>query len=254
MKPATVRMPSAAAGGDEGLLAVLVDRLPAIVPQRGIAGRLDAEGDARQPGTLQQPQQSPAAKARCGFRWRTAPARSRRSRQAADLVDELQRAVAAEAEERIAELERAKTPAADALAHLLGDRPRIAEARGVFQHQVRAVVALEAAAAARLDQPRGKPPEIVADAESLAGPAATSRAAAARSRSSVTPSCTVAPGLCRALRPAARQLLGLALHDRHAQVRELLAATCWPPCRPPARGPAALRPTAARSLPVPGPA
>ena len=55
-----------------------------------------------------------------------------------------------------------------------------------------------------------------------AGPSGDQSGSGRRSRSSITPNCTLAPGTVEHFVQPPEQLLGLALHDRHAQVLEFL--------------------------------
>ena len=141
-------------------LAVVGDQGAMVVAQDVGVGPLHAHGDARQPHALQRPQR---------LRRQQVGARSmenwifRGKRPICSAKLEHLRAV--QAEERIAKLERAETPAADVLPHLLGHRFRAANAGRVVQHDVGTIVALHRAAAAGLDQRRGKPRKVVADAE-----------------------------------------------------------------------------------------
>jgi len=146
---------------------------------------------------------------------------ARRPRQPRNLLDDARGPIAAETEERIAEFERLEAPAVDPSADLLNHCLRIAEPRGVVQCQVGAVIALEAAAAAGLDQARGEPPEIVADAESRGthqGPIRQRQAVEVRDHAQLDFGRRMFDHF---LQPP-EQLLGLALHDRHIQILELL--------------------------------
>ena len=136
--------------------------------------------------------------------------------QPADLLDEAGGPLAAETEKRVAKLERAKAPAANALPNFLHDRLRFAKARGVIQHQVGAVVALEAATAAGLDQARRESPEIVADAEPRRP---QGRPIGQRQAIEIFDHAQLhlGPRLGKHFVQPPEQLLGLALHDGHAR-------------------------------------
>ena len=163
-----------------------------IAAQLAVVRGLDAHGDARQPHAAERPQH---------FRGEQVDARLDRElnlpRQAADPLGQVEHRRATQPEKRIAKLERAEPPAANPVGHLVGHRLGTPHAGRVLQDDVRAIVALQRAAAAGLDQARGKSREIVADAETLR-PKRRPVGHGRRSRSSSVPNCTIAPGRFRA--------------------------------------------------------
>ncbi len=206
----------AAAEEDELPLAVVGDQGAMVVSQDVGVGPLHAHRDARQPHGAQQPQRLRRQQVGAGF-----DGELDLPRQAADLLGQPRHLGAVQAEERIAKLEGTETPAADVVPHLLGHRFRAAKAGRVVQHDVGTIVALHRAAAAGLNQRRGKPRKVVADAEL---PRPKRRPVGQRQAVEVLQGAQLhgRPRPGQHLVELPQQLLGLALDHGHAQVAEKL--------------------------------
>ena len=145
---------------DELALLVVANRRPVIATQRVFRGGLDADSDARQADFGQRTQHVRLQKVDPPF--------DRKLNSLGQRADQLRQAkhpLAVDAEQRIAELERTKAVGLHAGAHLGHHAFRRAQPRGVFQNDIGAVVALQRAAAALLDQRGRKSRKIIADPE-----------------------------------------------------------------------------------------